>query len=274
MSESGTLESPTISIVIPVFNGMPYLKAALDTVVDYPSDQVEIVVQDGASTDGTLDLLSSYGDRLRVRSESDSGQTQALNRGIARSRGQFIGWLNSDDLYAPGALLEVIRAIRANPEIDAFYGDWTTIRQDGSQIRERRLKEFDWRDHMTTNPNPAWSGATFWRREVFERYGKMDESLHFCMDFDFFMRVSPSIKSRHIPHIIGSFRYQDSSKTTSVPLGFIVEGHRIQWKHSGGTLRGKLITLSLDARRAGYIFTRRIWLSRAWTRVRPVKRMG
>src|SRR5688572_3592389 len=125
---------PTLAVVTPSYNTGRYIGDAVRSVLrqDYP--RVDYMVMDGGSTDGTVDVLRSFGPRLRWVSQKDKGQSDAINRGFARTRGELLGWLNSDDTYAPGAFHAVAKVFAARPDVDVVYGDATYTDHAGRHV--------------------------------------------------------------------------------------------------------------------------------------------
>lgn len=179
----------------------------------YPN--LEYIVIDGGSTDGSVEIIRKYEDRLAYWvSEKDRGQSHALNKGFARATGDIIGWLNSDDLYCNDALMRVAKACLACPEDEAWYGGIYIA--DG----EDRILNALW----PLDPDPAYTvlvgldihqQALFWRRELMQRVGMTDESLHFAMDWDFIIRLLLAGRFKRLRHQLGIFRLHGEAKTTN-----------------------------------------------------------
>src|SRR5262249_45936520 len=123
---------PTITVVTPSFNQARFITETIESVLsqDYPG--LEYIVMDGGSTDGTQEILRRYGDRVRWVSEPDRGQADAVNKGVALAHGEIIGWLNSDDTYAPKALEKVARVFAGSDDLAVVYGDADHVREDGT----------------------------------------------------------------------------------------------------------------------------------------------
>jgi glycosyltransferase involved in cell wall biosynthesis len=126
---------PLVSIITPSFNQAPYLRRTMESVLrqDYPN--LEYIVVDGGSTDGSQAIIKEYEDRLaHWESVPDRGQTDAINKGFARATGKYLAWLNSDDVYQPGAISEATAYLESHPEVGMVYGDCTFIDADDRQI--------------------------------------------------------------------------------------------------------------------------------------------
>jgi glycosyltransferase involved in cell wall biosynthesis len=256
-----TALNTSLSIVIPSFNAEKTIKETLESIISQ-GEHVEIVVQDGMSKDKTLEIISEFERHVRLFSESDQGQSDALNKGISRSSGDLVGWLNADDIYMPGSLQQVLRVAEMHPEIDVFYGDHRIIDGEGNLIREYHVSDWTGRNAFTNGIN-VWSGSIFFRRRVFDDYGLFDTSLSYCMDLEFLMRISQSVKAMHIPSVLAAFRVHEASKTGSQPLKFLPECHRVRWQYAGNNWEFRLHVLRKDARQFLYTVSRRLWMSNA-----------
>lgn len=178
---------------------------------------------DGLSTDGTIDLLRDQttnkdDQNMSWLSERDSGQSEALNKGFRRVKGEIIGWLNSDDRYRAGCFEHVVRAFEDNPEVDIFYGDYLMVDELGTVLKSRREIEFSafilLYHHILYIPTTA----TFFRRKIFDEGNWLDEELQYAMDLEFFIRLSErGYRFMHIPQFLAEFRMQPNSKTCSSP---------------------------------------------------------
>jgi len=236
---------PLISIVIPCFNAAATIRESIESVLSQDYQPLEVIIQDGGSSDDTIEILREYGDRLNIVSEPDSGQADALKKGILRAHGTIVGWLNADDIYAPGALTHIARVFQRQPDMDIVYGDFQLINEHGAVLRRINLSDWEW-EKLITRATIPFSGATFFHRRVFQRYGMFDESLHYAMDLEYFLRVGRTAHAHHVPAVLASFRVHQASKTGSVPLKFVKEGHRLRWSYSGDSWRLRLGTIKLD----------------------------
>ena len=188
-------DTPLISIVTPSFNQADFIGEALESVRLQNYGNWEHVVMDGASTDGTIDLLrreteTEEQQKLSWISEKDNGQSQALNKGFRRANGDIIGWLNSDDRYRAGCFDHVIRAFTGNPDADIIYGDYVLVDEFGKALKIRREIEFNafilLYHHVLYIPTTA----TFFRRRIFTEGNWLDERFQYAMDLEFFIRLS------------------------------------------------------------------------------------
>lgn len=260
-----------ISVVIPSFNAAKTIGEAIDSALS-ARYLVEVIVQDGGSTDGTVEILQSYGDRIRYYSEPDSGQADALNRALRRSTGDIIGWLNADDYYASDTIDLVVKAAAEHPEADAYYGDFSLVDAGGKTIRDYRVSKWDG-ERFFLKGCYVWSGALFLRRRVFEEHGMYDEALHYCMDLDLLLRIGRHVRPFYIPSTLGYFRRHDASKSIGTPMNFVREGHAVQKRYTGGSPKLTLFTAVHDVQKFVYIALRGLRFSPLWSRVRQSKRL-
>jgi glycosyltransferase involved in cell wall biosynthesis len=203
-----------LSVVAPSLNQARFIEETIQSVLaqDYP--YLEYIVIDGGSTDGTLEILRRYEGRLRWISEPDRGQADAINKGLRMAQGEVLAYLNSDDVYLPGAARTAVEYLVAHPEVGLVYGDCQVIDEEGAVLGYMAGRVFDLRRIIYRAefiPQPA----AFWRREVMDRVGMLDTSLRFALDYDFFVRVGREFPVRHIPALLACFRLQRVSKTIS-----------------------------------------------------------
>lgn len=203
---------PLVSIVTPSFNQGYFLRRTIDSVLAQTYPNIEYLVVDGGSTDGTLDVLCAYGDRIRWLSEPDSGQTNAINKGLALARGEIMGYLNSDDVLLPDAIAKVAEYFREHPSCDLIYGDADYIDEDDNVIGKYATAPYSFdrllRDCCICQP------AAYWRARAAEEIGSFDERLEYAMDYDYWLRLDRSgFAIRHMPETIAQSRLHSTAKT-------------------------------------------------------------
>jgi glycosyltransferase involved in cell wall biosynthesis len=207
-------ELPRISVVIPSYDQGSYLEKAVQSLIcqNYPA--LEILVADGGSTDGSREILERYSRYLRWWcSEPDRGQAHALNKGFGRSSGEIMGWLNSDDGLASGALHRVGEFFSDHHSVDAVYGHRILVDENDMEIGRWTLPPHDprvlsWADYVPQE-------TLFWRRDLWNRIGaKLDESFQFAMDWDLLLRFRDAgARMVRLPNFIGLFRVHERQKT-------------------------------------------------------------
>ena len=205
---------PDITLVTPSYRQGEFIERTIASVLGQQYPKLQYVVQDGGSDDQTHQILSAYSGRIaRYRSERDSGQSQAINRGFSDTSGEIMGWLNSDDMILPGALRRVAAVFLENPDVDVVYGNRVIIDGHDRQVGRWILPGHDgevlsWADFIPQE-------SLFWRRRVWERVGaRVDETFRFAMDWDLLIRFrTAGARFLHMPRVIGAFRVHSGQKT-------------------------------------------------------------
>lgn len=229
---------PKISIVTPSFNQGPFIEEALRSVKEQNYPAVEHVVVDGASTDGTVEILKRYAgtpgwEHLRWISEPDDGQTDALNKGFRMVNGEIVGWLNSDDRYRTGCFAAVVRGFAGQEEIDVLYGDYTWMNEKGRIKRVRREIEFDRFILSYYRVLYIATVSTFFRCRLFEEDNWLDGRFEYAMDYEFFLRLaSKGYHFRHLRSVLADFRWHSQSKSTALPQKQVAEHNAIATMYS------------------------------------------
>lgn len=188
---------PKISIVIASYNQVAYLSRALDSLALQEYPDLEVIVVDGASTDGTVAMLESRADVVsRWLSEPDRGQTEALNKGFALATGEVFGWLNADERYRPGALMLVGETFGAHSDLDIVFGHRVVVDREGREIGRMRTPAIHPRAYALFASGLLYSDTTFWKAELHRRTGQLDEILcrRYGMDFDWFGRLGLQVR--------------------------------------------------------------------------------
>ncbi len=222
---------PAISIITPSFNQSDYLESTIQSVLAQNFPKLEYSVIDGGSTDGTLAILRQYSHRLTWLSEPDEGQAQAINKGLRRANGEIVAWLNSDDIYLPDALPAVAEFFSAHPAIDVVYGDYYLIDGRGKILLRKREIPFDY-NILLYGLNYIGQPAAFFRRRVLERFGYLDENLHYGLDWEYWLRVaSGGGQFAHLPRYLAATRIHTAAKTIVAPPQMFAEHRAIQARY-------------------------------------------
>ena len=215
-----------ISIVTPSFNQARFIGATIDSVLGQEGDfELEYRVLDGGSTDGTLEILRSYGSRLQWESEPDKGQVDAINKGLRGLSGDVIAWLNSDDVLLPGALARVAAAFWAQPDAEWLHGRCVIIDEHDRTVRRwvSAYKHFRSRHHTFENlltENYVSQMTAFWRRSVHADIGYLDPNVRLAFDYDFFLRLAKRGDPIYVEDPIACFRWYAESKSGG---GFVAQ---------------------------------------------------
>jgi glycosyltransferase involved in cell wall biosynthesis len=207
----------SFSIVTPSLNQGRFIERTIRSVIEQGYTRLEHAVYDGGSRDETPTVLDRFADRLTIVREPDRGQADAVNKGIRSTDGDVIGWLNSDDVYYPGALASVNELLSARPDVDVVYGGAhlvdATDRVLGAYYTE------PWCPERLVERCFLCQPAVFFRRRVVERFGDLDERLHYCMDYEYWLRLAAGgAVFEYLPAILAGSRLHEQTKTFSARL--------------------------------------------------------
>lgn len=206
---------PSVSIVTPSFQQVEYLEQTIRSVLaqDYPD--MEYIVVDGGSTDGSVDVIRRYENQLTAWvSEPDAGQTDAINKGFSMASGEILAWLNSDDLLYPGAVSAAVDYLQANPEIGLVYGDADYINEEGEVIGRFPAAQTDYRRLMRGYVHIPQQAA-FFRAAIWDKVGPLDPSFYFAMDYDLWVRIAAVAPIHYRPECWAAFRLHQTAKSIS-----------------------------------------------------------
>ena len=206
--------APRIAMVTPSYNHAQYLGATIDSILSQAYPNLYYHVQDGASIDGTVDLLKSRGDSVSWKSEPDKGQSNAINLGFAGVDCEIMAYLNSDDVLLPGTLAHVVSYFMSHPDVDIVYGNRIFIDREGLEVGRAVLPRHDGKALQYADYIPQ--ETMFWRKRVWDKIGPIDESFHYAMDWDFILRAQAAgFKFARLPRFLACFRIHDAQKTAS-----------------------------------------------------------
>lgn len=223
---TNTSNLPLVSIITPSFNQAAYLEQTIQSVLHQTGVQLEYFVIDGASKDGSLEIIQRYASQLSGWvSEPDSGQADAINKGFARASGKYIAWLNSDDIYLPDAISRAVSVLEANPDLGMVFGNAITIDPDGRTINQ--LQFGDWGLEDLLGFRIICQPAVFMRRSILEQAGYLDPNYHFMLDHQLWLRLARLAPIQHIPEILAAARYHPQAKNVLQAAAFGDEALRI-----------------------------------------------
>ncbi len=206
---------PLISVVTPSYNQGDFIEETILSVLTQDYAKREYLILDGGSTDESVDIIRRYADQLDYWvSEPDRGQSHAINKGFGMTRGDVLTWINSDDVYLPGALSAVAECFSTHPEVDLVYGDFVYTDLQGKVLRRRKVFSKISYDHMVFH-DYLGQPAVFFRRSLFEQVGLVDESLYYSMDWDLFIRMWKVARPMHLPRVLATFRLNHAAKTNA-----------------------------------------------------------
>jgi glycosyltransferase involved in cell wall biosynthesis len=217
---------PLVSIVTPSFNQARYLEATIQSVLSQGYAPIEYILIDGASTDGSVDIIRKHKDRFTYWvSEKDNGQAEAINKGLVRAKGEIVAWLNSDDYYLPNTISEVVKAFEENPDILMVYGDVLAVDEQGQTINVLKYRRLSFEDLLCFQI--VGQPSVFFRRAALEKAGPLDASLHFLLDHHLWIRIAQQGKILHVPQTWSAARYHAEAKNRAKAAEFGREAFRI-----------------------------------------------
>jgi GT2 family glycosyltransferase len=216
---SSDRNQPLVSVITPSYNQAAYLEYTIRSVLSQDYAEIEYIVVDGGSTDGSLEIIQAYASKMAWWvSEPDDGQAAAVNKGLARAQGEVIAWLNSDDLYLPGTVLRAVRALQTYPEAGMVFGDAVTIDAGGRPIKELRFP--DWGLEQLMGFRIICQPAVFMRRSALEMAGRLDPGYHYMLDHQLWLRIAKQSPVKHVQAIWAAARHHPTAKNVAQPLEF------------------------------------------------------
>jgi glycosyltransferase involved in cell wall biosynthesis len=226
-----------VSIVTPSFNQSRYLERTILSVLKQDHPDIEYMIVDGGSTDGALEIIQKYADRLAWWvSEPDKGQTDAINKGFARASGEILAWLNSDDTYNPGAISAAVKFLQDNPQVGMVYADTDFIDE-----QDRRIGRFPAAQTDLTRLKRGYvhipQQAAFWRADLWRKVGPLDPSFYFAMDYDLWVRLARITELRYLPgQVWANFRLHTGGKTIAADDRCWPEMLKVHYRDGGSPL--------------------------------------
>lgn len=224
---------PLVSIVTPSLNQAPYLEAALLSVFEQDYHAIEYLIIDGGSSDGTVNLIKKHAGKLAYWvSESDRGQTDAINKGFVRATGKYLAWLNADDRLLPIAVKEAVAFLEDRSDVGMVYGDADYIDSRGFVVGRFPAAQTDYAA-LRRGYIHVPQQAAFWRRDLWQRVGPLDPSFTFAMDYDLWVRLAKISKLQYVPRLWAQFRLHADSKTLQNDQRAWDEMLKVHWREGG-----------------------------------------
>lgn len=209
-----------LSIITPSYNQGQFIERTIQSVIRQNYSNIEYIIFDNCSTDNTKKILNKYKESINFFIQNDNGQSHAINKGFKLAKGEIIGWLNSDDIYYDNIFAEVINFFKNNPTVDVIYGDGNHIDENDKKINSYDTE--DWDAERLKDVCFICQPSVFFRSNILKNVGYLDENLQFCMDYDFWIKISKfKLNVQRINLLIAGSRLYDSNKT----LGSRVKVH-------------------------------------------------
>ena len=208
-------ERPLVSVVVPSFNQGLFIRATIDSILTQDYRPVEMIVIDGASTDETLEVLRSYGEKAELQwvSEPDRGVVEAVNKGLARVRGDIVAIQSSDDCYLAGALSRIVEEFRRRPDVGLIYGDTVKVDAAGKELMRYVIGPYSLENLLLLR---TWipQASAFFRRELLEAVGGWDERVPYVADTDLWLRIAFRTRVLKIDRYLSQRRIHDAQRDT------------------------------------------------------------
>ncbi|MCC6501668.1 MAG: glycosyltransferase [Deltaproteobacteria bacterium] len=236
-----------ITVVTPSFNQGRFIEETIKSVISQEGDFfLEYIIMDAVSTDETVEVIKKYerlleknkfpvkckGVKLIWKSEKDKGQTHAVNKGFTLATGEILGWVNSDDTYQPGAISKAFEYFKKNKDVMMVYGEGYYIDKAGKALGKFDSKPFDFA--LLAERCYIFQPAAFIRTAVFKKLGGLDESLHMCMDYEYWIRIGKEYRVEYLPgeHLANSRVYAETKTLSRTPEAY-EEGIKVVRKYYG-----------------------------------------
>ena len=199
-------------------------KECIESMIEFCD---EVCIVDGGSTDGSVDIIKKYTDQIAYWvSEPDRGQAHAINKGLRKATGDWLCWQNSDDIFLLGAFADLVKTISSNPKANFIIGNIILIDENDNQLRDLRFVKPNY-EGMIAEGMLLANQAAFWRRDVQETIGFIDESYIYSFDYDWFLRIAMACHGLHVNRIWGALRLHNATKTANKRIFFEEENIRI-----------------------------------------------
>ena len=255
---------PKISIITPSFNQGRFLEGTIISVLDQGYANIEFIIIDGGSSDNSVNIIKKYAKHISYWvSENDRGQAHAINKGLKRATGEIVNWLNSDDLLAPYALHTIAKAFGKSQESDFYYGDFSIIDGAGREMFARKNASYC-KYSLLYGRQLSCQPAVFFKRQLLEKIGYLDENLSFCMDQEFWARAAvEGTKFCQIKNNLAKTRFHGDSKTSRLQKDLHEEHKAIVRKY-------KKLLFKEGTAKEDFYYT---FLNRTWRTINAINRL-
>jgi glycosyltransferase involved in cell wall biosynthesis len=220
------MSQPKVSIVTPSFQQAAFLEQTICSVLEQDYLNLEYMVIDGGSTDGSAEIIRRCADRLAYWvSERDSGQAEAINKGLRRATGEIVAWVNSDDYYLPGAIQRAVEVLQGQPELGFVYGDVLAVDGEGRPVN--RMRYGDWGLDGLMCFRMIGQPSVFMRRSVLEQIGLLRDEMGYLLDHDLWLRIAARFPVKYVPELWSAARYHAAAKNVAQTERFCQEAYRL-----------------------------------------------
>lgn len=223
---------PIVSIITPSYNQGRFIRETIESVLTQDYDPIEYIIIDGGSTDQSLEIIQEYGSRLTYLSEKDHGQSNAINKGFKMAKGSIVAWLNSDDVYEPGSVSKAVEEFQKNDRLGLLYGDGYIIDENSRKLKAfEYTQEFDyWK--LVNFWDYIMQPAAFFRKDALQKAGYLDEGLHYCMDWDLWIKLAAVSEVKYLPQLLACSREYADTKTSTGGEERLLEIEKLLKKYS------------------------------------------
>lgn len=224
---------PLVTIITPSYNQGRFIRDTIESVLSQNYPRIEYIIIDGMSGDDTLNIVREYEDRLTFICEKDQGQSDAINKGFRMAKGEIIAWLNSDDVYEPDCIQRAVLEFQKHPDLGLVYGDGYIIDEKGKKVKRFETVQEFCRWDLIHVQDYILQPAAFFKKSCLEEAGYLDPSLHWCMDWDLWIRLSKITQVKYIPKYFACAREYNGTKTSTGGRNRLLEIKKLMRKYSG-----------------------------------------
>ena len=226
-------EFPKVSIVMPSYNQAKFLEETMLSVLDQDYPNIEYIIIDGGSDDGSKEIIENFADRLAYwQSQKDKGQTDAINQGFTKASGEILAWLNSDDILYPGAVSAAVRQLKAHSEVGMVYANCHWIDAEGKVIGDFPAAQTDLKKLRRGYVHIPQQTA-FFRTDLWRKVGPLDDSFYFAMDYDLWTRLASHVPLLYVQELWAAFRLHEGAKSIAEDDRCWPEMLRVHYRDGG-----------------------------------------
>lgn len=224
---------PKVSVITPSYNQAAFLEKTIRSVLEQDYPDLEYIIIDGGSDDGSRQIIEKYADRLAYwQSQKDKGQTDAINQGFSRANGEILAWLNSDDVLYPGAIRSAVSYLSQHPEVGMVYGDCDWINAQDKVIGRFPAAQTDLKK-LRRGYVHIPQQASFFRAKLWREAGPLDDSFYFAMDYDLWTRLAARSPLLYVKEVWAGFRLHEGAKSIAEDDRCWPEMLRVHYRDGG-----------------------------------------